>query len=145
MFFRRPSKVCICSCLPQSLVQLRRTTLHILQHPNEEHRPLHTVGILKAALAPQSCVIYKGRRFGEQVCPEIHKVIKQKNTYLLYPRHDAENLEEILQAENNSNHYNIIILDGTWKQAAALYTQNQFLHSLRKVRMVFMKQTWVLL
>ena len=134
MYFHcsRPSKVCICSCLPQSPVSLHRTTLHILQHPNETRRPLHTVSILKAALTPESCVIYRGRRFGKQACPEIHQVLSKKRSFLLYPRSDAENLEDVV-LEDEDKHYDIIILDGTWKQAASLYTQNGFLHSLRKV------------
>jgi len=86
---------------------------------------------LKAALTPQSCVVYRGRRFGQQACPEIHEVLQRKQTYLLYPRTDAKDLKEVISVDEGP--YDIIILDGTWKQAASLYTQNEFLHSLRKV------------
>ena len=122
----------MCSYLPASPIYLRRSTLHILQHPNEEHRPLHTVAILRACLATKSCVIYRGRRFGKQVCPGIHEVLRKENTFLLYPGDDAKNLEDVVQLDENI-HYNIILLDGTWKQAASLYSQNEFLHTLCKV------------
>ena len=130
--FRRPTTVCICSFLPEQPIALRQTKLHILQHPNEVNRPLHTVAILKAVLSADSCMVYKGRRFGPQACPPIHKVVQLEHTFLLYPGHNALNLNDVIKCQGDTV-YNVVILDGTWKQAASIYKQNEFLHTLPKV------------
>lgn len=130
---RRPTSVCLCKYLPPSIVRVRRTTIHILQHPNEERRPLNTVSILRMCLGSGACVVYRGRKFTESSYPVLHSIVKLQHTFLFYPGKDANSITEIVQEPDALVHYNVIILDGTWKQAAAIYFQNKFLKKLTKV------------
>nr|CAB3240088.1 DTW domain-containing protein 2-like [Phallusia mammillata] len=133
---RRPSCVCLCEYLPNEVLPIKNTTLHILQHPNEENRPLNTVSILAACLPKNACHIYKGRKFSPQGYPDLHEVLLNGETFLLFPGEDAIDIEEALVPEHiKSGHCNILLLDGTWKQAASIYNQNKFLKKINKVQL----------
>ncbi|CAK8694808.1 tRNA-uridine aminocarboxypropyltransferase 2-like [Clavelina lepadiformis] len=131
---KRPSTVCLCHHLPKELIKLQNTVLHIFQHPNEENRPLHTVAILKAALCSESCKINKGRRFC-RLCPDLSKTLSQTNTFLLYPGQGAKNIEDVVSNASKESVFNVVLIDGTWKQASSIYAQNKFLQELQKVQL----------
>ncbi|XP_002131626.2 tRNA-uridine aminocarboxypropyltransferase 2-like isoform X1 [Ciona intestinalis] len=127
---RRPTTVCICSHLPIDPIQLKRSRLHILQHPNEENRPLHTVSILRSALHTDSCYVYKGKSFSQQKYPDLHQVFKANNTVLLYPSKNATKLDDL----RFNGCCNVVLVDGTWKQASSMFARNPVLDTLTKVQ-----------
>ncbi|KAK3717899.1 hypothetical protein QZH41_014894, partial [Actinostola sp. cb2023] len=50
-----------------------------------ESRLLTTVPIIEASVQPDKCLIHRGRRFSKTEFPELHTVIEQPNSLLLYP------------------------------------------------------------
>lgn len=126
--------MCICPFMPKEVLQLKQTRIFILQHPNEEKRPLRTTTILEACLPKDRCYIMKDRRFSRAKFPELYRALDEENTFLLYPGKDAVTMSETMcMGISESNQCNIIILDGTWHQASSIYTQNSALHTLKKV------------
>lgn len=126
---RRPITVCWCSYLPKPRLNIS-TTVHILQHPHEEKRRIQTARILELALPEDMVFTYKGNRFNEKRSPRLFSVVKDPNTALLFPTPDASMLSE---SEDNKQIKNLLILDGTWHQARAMYVKNTFLHDIRKI------------
>lgn len=132
--FRRPKVVCICSALPLERLDPNNSVI-ILQHPAEEKRCLRTAPLLKQCLKDDKCLIFKGKRF-----PGAHRtledVFKSPNTLLLYPSAEAVALQDFVKDCNKDTSYNLVIIDGTWPQAKAMYAGNQFLHKLKQVKLV---------
>ncbi|EDO42319.1 predicted protein [Nematostella vectensis] len=127
---KRPSSVCLCSHLPKELLNIS-TTIYILQHPKEDSRLLTTVPILSACLPQEKCIIYRDRRYSTSDYPELHAMMKQPNTLVLYPGPNAVNLRSIdLSAHAN---FNLIVPDGTWKQASGIFHGNPFLQNATQV------------
>ena len=60
--------------------------------------------------------------------PELAAKLTLPETVLLYPGQEAEDLVTLPVGT-----YNLVILDGTWREAKSIYRKNIFLHSLRKV------------
>lgn len=103
-----------------------------MQHPAEERRCLRTAPILKLGLAQGKCLIFKGKRFS-RLEPALKEILTAPNTLLLYPSNDAIPIEDI---PRNEGPFNIVLLDGTWQQAKAIYTGNNTLHQLRQVKLL---------
>ena len=51
-------------------------------------------------------------------------------TVLLYPSDNAINVAELSKPEEP---YNLVVLDGTWAQAKAMYNQNEILRKIKAV------------
>ncbi len=75
--------------------------------------------------------------------PKLQEIMADPRTLLLFPGESAEDIQKVaLEFAGPSmragavhrESRNLILLDGTWLQAKALYTQNKFLHKLRQVR-----------
>ena len=64
--------------------------------------------------------------------PHLAEIVADKNTYLLYPDDDAVPIEDIPHLHGGAS-YNLIVLDGTWKQARGIYCKNKFLQNIQKV------------
>uniref|UniRef100_A0A336LL86 tRNA-uridine aminocarboxypropyltransferase n=1 Tax=Culicoides sonorensis TaxID=179676 RepID=A0A336LL86_CULSO len=127
----RPLNACWCSALPiEPLCPKNRIVL--LQHPAEEKRCLRTAPMLKLGLAQGKCLIYKGKRF-IKIDDELKEILESENSLLLYPSRDSMAIENIPK-ENGP--YNILILDGTWQQAKAIYSNNPQLHKLRPIKLI---------
>ncbi len=60
---RRPSNVCLCNFLPESINLKKRIKIWIFQHPKEVKRPLRTTRILEKCMKPENLEIIKARRF----------------------------------------------------------------------------------
>ncbi|CAH0559541.1 unnamed protein product [Brassicogethes aeneus] len=128
----RPDTVCYCKYLPNpALSPLSRIIL--IQHPAEEKRCLRTAPMLELGLEPGKCLIFKGKRFPGKH-NELSDILKQDNTILLYPSPNAVDLNTL--TENETKSYNIIIIDGTWPQAKAIYTGSPDLHNIKQVKLL---------
>lgn len=121
----RPELVCLCSHLPASPIVLNHTSVVIFQHPNEIKRPLGTVQLLSKCIDKSSLTVVRARQFPRKNFSELYS---DPNTYLLFPNANAVLLDDIIQ---DSQHYNIIALDGTWNEAMGIYHRHNELQELK--------------
>ncbi|XP_003384861.2 PREDICTED: DTW domain-containing protein 2-like [Amphimedon queenslandica] len=133
---KRPSTVCICSCFPEKPVSMA-TRVIILQHCSEESRCLATVPLLQECITRERFHIIKGKRFKVNKFTCLQKAIESKSTVVLYPSKTAIPLQSLpsgasIGKEDDSA---LIVLDGTWAQTRAMFSQNHFLHSLKQVKL----------
>lgn len=112
-----------------------RNRIVMLQHPGEVKRCLQTGRMLQLGLAPDKCLLYRGKLFPNAKADDtLHEILNdKKRTLLLYPTPDAVPIDEI---DINEGPFNIVLLDGTWPQAKAIYSRSTALHSLRQVKLV---------
>lgn len=134
---KRPTVVCWCSSLPkQKLCPKSRVIL--LQHPAEEKRSLRTAPMLSLCLEEHKCLIYKGKRFPGHN-KELEDILRAPNTILLYPSLKAEDLRQVRNDSCGDRTcqigYNIVLIDGTWPQAKAIYASNKILHDIKQVKL----------
>ncbi|XP_067008432.1 tRNA-uridine aminocarboxypropyltransferase 2 [Anabrus simplex] len=131
---RRPCVVCWCPFLPSTpLHTLCRVVL--LQHPAEERRCLRTAPMLSHSLATDRCLIYKGKRFPQNRHDGLEEILKSPNSVLLYPSKDAVEIQNLPLVSEIIEPYNLIIIDGTWPQAKAIYHSTTMLHHLKQVKL----------
>lgn len=125
--------VCYCSAIPTP--PLRPTgTLVILQHPAEEKRCLRTAPMLQLGLERGKCLLYKGKKFPlPKHNGRLERILTDPRTLLLFPSKDAVPLEQIDPA---GGPYTLVLLDGTWPQAKAIYVCSTMLHGMRQVKLV---------
>lgn len=81
-------------------------------------------------------MIFRGKKF-----PGSHSdlvdILKAENTLLLYPSANATDLNELTKkSDRETSFFNLVIVDGTWPQAKAIYTGNPALHNLKQVKLV---------
>lgn len=107
----------------------------MLQHPAEEKRCLRTAPMLFHGLTPTKCLIFKGKRFPGKD-NELAAILQAENTVLLYPSPAAVDIGSLSSVETNANFYNLVILDGTWPQAKAIYASNSILHNIKQVKLL---------
>ncbi|XP_022914463.2 tRNA-uridine aminocarboxypropyltransferase 2 isoform X1 [Onthophagus taurus] len=130
----RPTRVCWCSALPDPPLNPNSRVI-ILQHPAEEKRCLRTAPMLKLGLAKEKCLIFKGKRF-PTTNEDLKNILEHANTLLLYPSPQAIDITKINLKENVLNPFNIIVIDGTWPQAKAIYASNPKLHTLKQIKLI---------
>jgi len=130
----RPQRVCICDSFPIHPFPIS-TTIHIVQHPREQDsRLLTTVPLLCECVPKNKCIIYRGKRFPQSKFPELHKTCSLEDTVVLYPSADAISIEDYLK-ETKTHNVNMVVLDGTWREAKSIYFNNKLLHGLKKVKL----------
>ncbi|KAK9886426.1 hypothetical protein WA026_016706 [Henosepilachna vigintioctopunctata] len=132
----RPLSVCWCRALPDPPLKPNNRII-VLQHPAEEKRSLRTVPMLKLGLEKGCCLIFRGKRFPGQHL-NLEELLRKPNTLLLYPSQNSVDLKEIRENQLYSS-YNLVLLDGTWPQAKAMYSGNPILHSIKQVKLVIDK------
>lgn len=129
--FSRPLVGCFCDVLPKEKLN-PKSRIILMQHPAEQKRCLRTAPIIKLGLAEGKCLIFKGKRF-LKLEPALKEIIEAENTLLLYPSTDAVSIDTI---PKDTGPFNIVLLDGTWQQAKAIYTGNTALHKLRAIKLI---------
>ncbi|XP_018576936.1 DTW domain-containing protein 2 isoform X2 [Anoplophora glabripennis] len=129
----RPTTVCYCSSIPNPPL-CPKSRVIILQHPAEEKRCLRTATMLQLGLQADRCLVFKGKRFPGR-WPELNVILSAPNTLLLYPSPAAVDIREISR-RSDSISYNIVIIDGTWPQAKAIYTGSPILHDIKQVKLL---------
>lgn len=129
----RPSTVCYCSWLPVPPMS-PKSKIILLQHPAEEKRCLRTATMLQLGLEPTKCLVFKGKRFPGKYTM-LEELLTTPNALLLYPSSKAIDIKQVGHSDTQES-YNIVIIDGTWPQAKAIYTASPILHSMRQVKLL---------
>lgn len=130
----RPSNVCYCFALPREPIETRNRVV-MLQHPMEQKRCLQTGRMLQLGLAEGRCLLYRGKVFPNSRADAtlLNILNDRERTLLLYPTKDAVPIDEIDVSEGP---FNIVLIDGTWPQAKAIFTRSPVLQQLRQVKLV---------
>lgn len=89
--------------------------------------------MLKLGLAEEKCLIFRGKKFPSTKHDRLQEILTSPNTILLYPSQAAVDIRE-LNMEGDA--FNLILIDGTWPQAKAIYTSNPILHKIKQVKLV---------
>ncbi|XP_003702008.1 DTW domain containing 2 [Megachile rotundata] len=133
---KRPVAVCWCTGLPKRPV-CPASRIIILQHPAEVKRCLRTAPMLALGLEPGKCLIFRGKKFPLSKHEGLAEILNDKNTVLLYPSPGAVALDELTPVGvNGQKPYNLVLLDGTWPQAKAIYHSSPALCILRACKLV---------
>lgn len=125
--------VCYCISIPNPPLS-PKSRIILLQHPAEEKRCLRTSTMLFLGLEHEKCLVYKGKRFPGPY-NELEAILSDPNTILLYPSPLATDIKPLSGLKGDSC-YNIVLLDGTWPQAKAIYTGSPLLHKLKQVKLL---------
>lgn len=91
--------------------------------------------LLKLGLAADRFHLFKGKKFplARHSGTALDALLADPRTLLLFPSRDAVPLEHI---DPNAGPYNLVLLDGTWPQAKAIYVCSEQLHRLRQVKLL---------
>lgn len=89
--------------------------------------------MLQLGLAPDKCLIFKGKKFPQPRHEDLENILNQPNTILLYPSKTAIDIRDM---ENDNDNYNIVLIDGTWPQAKAIYASSPILHKIKQVKLL---------
>lgn len=89
--------------------------------------------MLQLGLTQNKCLIFKGKRFPQPRHDNLENILTQPNTILLYPSKTAIDIRDL---QNDRESYNLVLLDGTWPQAKAIYASSPILHSLKQVKLL---------
>ncbi|XP_012284305.1 DTW domain-containing protein 2 [Orussus abietinus] len=133
---RRPAAVCWCAGLPKERL-CPWSKIIILQHPAEAKRCLRTAPMLTLALEPGKCITFRGKKFPQCRHEGLAEILNDENTILVYPSPTAVAIEELTPVgTNGQTPYNLVLLDGTWPQAKAIYHSSPSLCLLRACKLV---------
>lgn len=89
--------------------------------------------MLQLGLAPDKCLIFKGKKFPQPRHKDLEMLLTQPNTLLLYPSKTAIDIRDM---ENDTDSYNLVLIDGTWPQAKAIYASSPILHNIKQVKLL---------
>lgn len=90
--------------------------------------------MLSLSIAQNKCTIYKGKKFPQIKHEGLATILSSSNTLLLYPANNAQDISELQPlSENSSDHFNIVLIDGTWPQAKTIFNNSPMLHNLKRV------------
>ncbi|XP_012262306.2 tRNA-uridine aminocarboxypropyltransferase 2 isoform X2 [Athalia rosae] len=133
---RRPVPVCWCPGLPKTRLS-PASRLIILQHPAEVKRCLRTAPMLTFGLEVGKCLTFRGKKFPLLKHEGLSDILADTNTVMLYPTIASTTLNALDPVGlNGQKPYNLVILDGTWPQAKAMYHNSPILHSVRSCKLV---------
>lgn len=133
---RRPAPVCWCPGLPKQKLH-PASKIIILQHPAEIKRCLRTAPMLALCLEPGKCLTFRGKKFPLPKHEGLTEILNDENTILLYPSPDAIPLNKLTPVGTDDQQpYNLVLLDGTWPQAKAIYHSSPILSQLRACKLI---------
>ncbi|XP_063222385.1 tRNA-uridine aminocarboxypropyltransferase 2 isoform X2 [Bacillus rossius redtenbacheri] len=132
---RRPNVVCWCPFLPAVPVQTRCTVV-LLQHPAEQRRRLRTAPMLAQALAPGRCLVFRGKKFNLSRHEQLREILASPHALLVYPSACARDVRELASVSERRAPYTLVLLDGTWPQAKAMFHGTPQLQLLPQVKLV---------
>lgn len=90
--------------------------------------------MLKLGLEHGKCLVYKGKKFpAPKHESRLEEILNAPNSLLLFPSKESVPLEHIDLA---AGPFNLILIDGTWPQAKAIYTCSQLLHKMKQVKLI---------
>lgn len=106
----------------------------MLQHPAEEKRSLRTAPMIQISLAADKSLLFKGKKFpNSKHGNELEKIMTAPNTLLLYPSKSSVPIEQV---DLSCGPFNIILIDGTWPQAKAIFCASPLLQKMKQVKLV---------
>lgn len=62
------------------------------------------------------------------------ELLQDPNAVLLYPTKNALDIRTLKL--NEEKHYNLVLIDGTWPQAKAIYNNSPILHTMKQVKLM---------
>jgi DTW domain-containing protein len=139
---RKPAELCVCG----DIVPIdNRVALVILQHPQEQHRPLGTArltalhfrhAVLKIGLSWPSLAKILGRPIDPRRWAVLY--LGSAKTARLDPRRDMLLLDRKGEPERDQDALlrdieGVVLLDGNWSQAKALWWRNPWTLKCRRV------------
>ncbi len=129
----KPEVVCLCECISK---QANTWPVLVLQHPDEQKKPLSSVPLIKRGL--DRVEIVQGLNFSEAQCRACLARYGVRHPILLYPDALAgSNKHRILDCEKEqefnqsllSDYDSLIVLDGTWRNTRELVLINTWLRT----------------
>lgn len=117
-----PKSTCVCA----AVFPLKNdTNVVILQHPKEATHAKNTVKLL--ALCLQNIFVFKG--VDRDDFKPAMQFIKQHHCVVVYPCENSVSIQD-LSINVDTPLDTIILLDGSWRQAYAIWSANEWLHTL---------------
>jgi DTW domain-containing protein YfiP len=118
---RRPARVCYCAAVQPIET---RTRVVILQHPRESEVAINTARIAELSLS--NSTLHVGVEFAADLALRAALSDPEAPPILLYPSEGAKDLAR----EPPRGPVTLVVIDGTWWQAAKLFKQNACLRQL---------------
>ncbi|XP_049791711.1 tRNA-uridine aminocarboxypropyltransferase 2 isoform X3 [Schistocerca nitens] len=66
----------------------------------------------------------------------LEEILKSPDALLLYPSKDAVEIFRLPSVSERKSPYDLIVIDGTWPQAKAIFHATPLLHNIRQVKLV---------
>ncbi len=79
------------------------------------------------------CLIYYGKKFPSAKHKGLEEILKEPHTYVLYPGLHSQCLTKVSTSRPKEEAYNLVLIDGTWKQAKSMYFHSPVLQTLPQV------------
>ena len=147
---RPKQKGCICHSFPKEKYRLKFTNIIMIQHKNEQKRPMATEPILRKIVDDSEgayqlvvCKYFREKQ-NQELCRRLRE--NYEDTYVLFPTEksedwhipdDSEACNEAVQEKTTPNtckrksRTNLVVIDGTWRQARSIYAKSDLLNSLK--------------
>jgi DTW domain-containing protein YfiP len=121
----KPRLACLCQRIPRVD---NRTPIVIVQHRRESRHPLGTVRIADLGLAERKILVVPPHATSDSTLPSWLPV----GAGLLYPGADAADLATLAPEQRPQA---LVVIDGTWHQAHALFRDHAWLRELPRYRL----------
>ncbi len=118
-----PESTCLCEYINPVSCPL---SLIILQHRNESTHAKNTARLVKLVIPETRIVVGKSAEDFEKLVPDI--IADQ--CAVVYPTDDSTALDAMTHQSDSYPLKQLIFIDGSWRQAYALWQANTWLHNL---------------
>lgn len=117
-----PLKTCVCKHISELTLPIK---LLIIQHPKEAEHAKNTARLVTLC-APQASIVSASDGNAMEAA---RTLCKPNETVVLYPCEDSQPLE-LLDNEATSRLQQLIVIDGSWKQAYSIMQQHSWLKTI---------------